>query len=133
MCLSKNCRVTRFPVVSNATALTPFATSVFGAEAAIGFLSGTTALIQGLGLYHFQLRNPEIQPYAGLGLGLLVKSGLEEQDGSTFAVTPVLGVTFYSPGASRLFGRYAQGYFIEYQGVDLFGISRIIAGLRWGI
>ena len=100
-------------------------------EAAVGFFGGgVSALVAGNALYYFS--NGNTKPYAGLGLGVLVRGAeIGGKTGTSFVVNPIFGVEFRSPSAAQVFGSHGLGYFAELQGVDLFNNTRLVAGITW--
>ena len=100
-------------------------------EAAVGFFGGgVSALVSGNALYYFSSGNTK--PYAGLGLGVLVRGAeIGGKTGTSFVVNPIFGVEFRSPSAAQVFGSHGLGYFAELQGVDLFNNTRLVAGITW--
>jgi hypothetical protein len=104
----------------------------FSADATLGVFGGaTTALLQGSLRYFLPREGPE--PYAGLGLGVLVLSeALGDRDGSDLVFSPVLGVEVPMPDWKPALGDTFRGYFVEYQAVDFFDQHRLLIGLNWG-
>jgi len=104
----------------------------FVPEVALGFFGGgTSSLVQG-SLRYFHTGNA-IEPYVGLGLGVLVMGHeLAGRSGADFVVTPILGLEIPATGMSDVFGARLKGYFIEYQGVGFFDLNRLTFGLNWG-
>lgn len=105
----------------------------FVPEVTLGFFDGgVSALAQG-SLRYFYPRDG-VEPYGGLGLGVLVLSGtLGDLSGSTVSVTPILGVEIPATGMKDVFGEGLRGYFVEYQGVGFFDLHRLVFGLNWGL
>ncbi len=101
-----------------------------GPQVALGFFGGAvSALVTGNGLYYWSAG--KTKPYAGLGMGLLVRSGeIGGETGTSFVVNPTFGVEFTNASARR-FGERALGYFAELQGVDFFGNTRLVGGVTW--
>lgn len=100
-------------------------------EAALGFGSGTSALI-GVNGHYTLSAGGTTRPYVGLGVSLLVLSQpLGDLEGSSLVFTPKFGVTIESKGAQKLFGDRATGWMVEYQGVDFFSLNRLLFGVRW--
>lgn len=101
-----------------------------GPQVALGFFGGgVSALVTGNANYYWQKGN--IKPYAGLGLGFLVRGGeIDGETGTSFVANPTFGLEFANASARR-FGERALGYFVELQGVDLFGNTRLVGGVTW--
>ena len=104
----------------------------FVPEVTLGFFDGgVSTLVQG-SLRYFYPRDG-VEPYGGLGLGVLVLSGtLGDLSGSSVALTPILGVEIPATGMRDVFGEGLKGYFVEYQGVGFFDLHRLVFGLNWG-
>ena len=104
----------------------------FVPEVTLGFFDGgVSTLVQG-SLRYFYPRDG-VEPYGGLGLGVLVLSGkLGDLSGSSVALTPILGVEIPATGMRDVFGEGLKGYFVEYQGVGFFDLHRLAFGLNWG-
>jgi hypothetical protein len=104
----------------------------FSVDATLGGFGGaTTALLQGGLRYFLPREGPE--PYAGLGLGVLVLSGkLGDREGSDLVLTPVLGVEVPMRAWQPALGESFQGYYVEYQAVGFFDQHRLLIGLNWG-
>lgn len=102
-------------------------------EVALGFFGGaTSALVQGSVRYFHP--GEGIEPFAGLGLGVLILSGeLGDRSGTNLVVTPILGVEVPAPDMGDVFGSKLKGYFVEYQGVGFFDSHRLVFGLNWDI
>ena len=102
-----------------------------GPQVGLGFFGGgVSALVAGNAMYYFDVDN-KVRPYAGVGLGLLVRGAeIDGKTGTSFVVNPSFGVEFTNSSA-RMFGQRALGYYVEVQGVDLFGNTRLIGGVTW--
>lgn len=105
-------------------------------EVTVGFLGGsTTAMLAGNLHYIFpQFRfggSWNVTPYAGLGLGLLNVGGdpIHGREG-TEAVLNVSVGTRIPLGAFGNFGFRPSDVFLEYQGVDLSSLNRLLLGLQ---
>ena len=103
-----------------------------GPQVALGFTGTITALVTGNATYYFSTSSTK--PYAGLGIGVLVRGGeIDNETGSSFVINPIFGIEFTnsSDRTRRWFGPHALGYFVEVQGVDMFGNTRLVGGVTW--
>lgn len=96
----------------------------FVPELAFGFMNEGSFMIAGNALYNFGPipGTDRIAPYAYGGLGLIRFGEGVERDRTE-------GVFNLGYGISKPIGRWAG--FIEHQGIDLFSLNRINAGIRW--
>jgi hypothetical protein len=103
----------------------------FVPEVSLGFFGGaTSALVQGSLRYHF-IRNG-VEPYAGLGLGILILSDeLGDRSGSSLVATPTLGIEIPGAVVGDILGWDPSSYFVEYQGIALFDHHRLTFGVGW--
>lgn len=85
----------------------------------------------GVNAQYHALSESDWTPYAGLGVGALVRGGeIDGETGTSFVLNPAFGVQYASKSAS-VFGKTATGYHLEVQGVDLFQSTRLLAGITW--
>lgn len=99
-------------------------------QATLGLSSTTTAMV-GVNAQYHALSESDWIPYAGLGIGALVRGGeIDGETGTSFVLNPAFGVQYTSKSAS-VFGKTATGYYLEVQGVDLFQSTRLLAGITW--
>ena len=98
-------------------------------EVAVGFGSGGTSTLLAANAQYWFGRLGTLQPYVGAGLGLMNFSDeVGSRDGLDLVVNPSVGSAWTFGGSPLL--RAAQ-FFVEYQGLDWFDLSRVNAGLRW--
>jgi hypothetical protein len=102
-------------------------------EAEIGVGGGgTSALVQVGTRYYFDTGSSQV--YAGGALGLIVfDDKVGNRSGSSVILSPVVGWEVPSSGGVSWLGSGYQGWFVEYQGVDMFDIHRLLVGVNWGI
>ena len=103
----------------------------FVSDVTLGFFSGgVSTLVQG-SLRYF-LPKDGVQPFGGLGLGVLVLSDkMGDLSGANLVLTPILGVEIPATDMKDVFGEKLKGYFVEYQGVGFFDLHRFVFGLNW--
>lgn len=98
-------------------------------ELAFGFGGGGTSTLVAANAQYWFGRLGTVRPYVGAGVGVLDFSDeVAGNDGLSFVVNPAAGAAWTLGGGSPL---GATQLFAEYQGVDLFEIHRLNAGLRW--
>jgi hypothetical protein len=99
-------------------------------QATLGLASTTTAMV-GVNAQYHAVSESDWTPYAGFGIGALVRGGeIDGETGTSFVLNPAFGVQYSSKSAS-VFGKTATGYYLEVQGVDLFQSTRLLAGITW--
>lgn len=100
-------------------------------EAAVGFFGGGVSALIAANAHYVLAKEGTTKPYAGLGIGLLVRgSEIDGKDGTSFVVNPALGVEFATK-AAQIFGPGASAFFVEAQGVDFFQNFRLVGGVTW--
>ncbi len=110
-------------------------------ELAFGFGDGTTtSLFAANAQYRLGRMDGgdelgRINPYVGLGVGFLNFSDAigGHDSGLDLVLNPSVGVIAGVPTLGNILGSGASQLFVEYQGVDMFDLSRFLVGLQWSM
>lgn len=101
-------------------------------ELALGFGAGATTSLFAANAQLRIARIWDVAPYVTLGVGLLNHTApIEGREGVDVVLNPGVGTQLTFPSVRNTLGLGSAGMFVEYQGVDWFDVSRLLAGLTW--